>query len=273
MPELAEVEYYRRRWQCGLGEKIRAVGLHAETRIFRGSNIKLLRRTLPGSILTGSETHGKQMLFRFSNHRWLGLHLGMTGKLSVGKPGYKPDKHDHLVLYQANRALVFSDPRQFGRVRFHQGRDAPIWWSSLPMKLTSTRFTATVLRNFLQRHGRLPIKAALLLQSGFPGIGNWMADEILWHARMSPRTPVRQLQNTEIRNLWQKLRFVCREAIRKIASDLSDPPRGWLFHERWRSDGTCPRDGITLLRETIGGRTTAWCRKCQKQLPKQISDR
>jgi len=265
MPELAEVEYYRKQWHAGAGDKILAVKLHSQTRVFRGTNVGLLRRALPGTPLASSETHGKQMLFRFSNHLWLGLHLGMTGKLRAEKPDYEPAPHDHLVLYQTTRALVFTDPRQFGRVRFHQGIDPPTWWSSLPIQLTSAEFTPTVMRAFLQRHGRLPIKAALLLQNGFPGIGNWMADEILWRARVNPQTPVRQLQNTEIKNLWQKLRFVCREAVRNIAGALSDPPRGWLFHERWRRQGNCPRDGIMLARETIGGRTTAWCPKCQKR--------
>ena len=265
MPELAEVEYYRNRWHSGAGDKILAVKLHSQTRVFRGTNLALLRQALPGTFLAGSETHGKQMLFRFSNHLWLGLHLGMTGKLRVEKPDYKPDQHDHLVLYQTGRALVFADPRQFGRVRLHQGTDRPTWWSSLPIQLTSAEFTATVMRAFLQRHGRLPIKAALLLQKGFPGIGNWMADEILWRAKVNPRTRVGQLQESEIKILWQKLCFVCREAVRKIASDLSDPPRGWLFHERWHGQGKCPRDGTMLVRETVGGRTTAWCPKCQKR--------
>ena len=263
MPELAEVEYYRKQWECGLGQKILDVKLHPQTRIFRGTDTRLLRRMLSGSALNRSETHGKQMLFRFSNQLWLGLHLGMTGKLRVEKPDYKPNKHDHLVLYQREQALVFADPRQFGRVRFHEGVQAPTWWASLPVQLTSREFTAALMQRFLQRHGRLPVKAALLLQSGFPGIGNWMADEILWRARVNPRTSVRQLQKMQMKILWQNLRFVCREAVRKIADDLSDPPRGWLFHERWRRGGKCPRDGTTLRRETIGGRTTAWCPKCQ----------
>jgi formamidopyrimidine-DNA glycosylase len=188
----------------------------------------------------------------------------MTGKLRVEQADYKPKQHDHLVLHQTERALVFTDPRQFGRVRFHQGEDAPTWWSSLPIPLTSEHFSVSVMRAFLQRHGRLPIKAALLLQKGFPGIGNWMADEILWRAGLNPQTPAGQLPSAEIENLWRKLRFVCREAVQKMAGDLSDPPRGWLFHQRWRPQGKCPRDGRRLVRKTIGGRTTVWCPKCQK---------
>src|SRR2546427_10459608 len=120
MPELAEVEYYRRQWNPGLGVKIRAVRLHAATRVFRSTPPLILKRSLTGSRLLSSEAHGKQMLFRFSNEVWLGLHLGMTGELRVESPRFQPGKHDHLVLYQQRQALVFSDVLQFGHVRFHQ---------------------------------------------------------------------------------------------------------------------------------------------------------
>ena len=61
------------------------------------------------------------MLFVFSGGNWLGIHLGMTGKIRVEPANFRPDKHDHLALYQRERALVFTDSRQFGRVRFHHG--------------------------------------------------------------------------------------------------------------------------------------------------------
>src|SRR6185369_6388359 len=175
-----------------------------------------LASTLPGTRLVASEATGKQMLFRFSNHCWLGLHLGMTGKLSVAAASFSPDKHDHLVLFQKQRALVFNDMRQFGAVRFAQGPQPPAWWSQLPVSVTSREFTRAKMDDFLKRHGRLPIKAALLLQSGFPGIGNWMADEILWRGRINPHVRAGQLSPRFSKALWQSLRFVSREAVRRI---------------------------------------------------------
>ncbi len=263
MPELAEVEYYRKQWDCGLGAAIRAVALHPGKRIFRGANVEALQELLPGSKLRASEARGKQMLFRFSKGFWLGVHLGMTGKLCAEKPDFAPGKHDHLVLFQNKRALVFADTRQFGRVQFHQGVEPPDWWTNLPPDLTSPEFTVAVMEQFLQRHRQLPIKATLLLQKGFLGIGNWMADEILWRVRMHPRTRAGEIKGRTSQALWQSVRFVCRAAVKHIGKDFSDPPRGWLIHERWHSGGKCPRDGETLVRETIGGRTTAWCSRCQ----------
>jgi formamidopyrimidine-DNA glycosylase len=264
MPELAEVEFYRREWGCGLGARIEAVRLHADKRIFRGIAPGLLQKSLPGSRLLESEAHGKQLLFRFSNSSWLGLHLGLTGELRVDKARFTPGKHDHLVLYQNERALVFSDPRQFGRVRFALGPEPPEWWASLPAPLLSRKFTPAVMTSFLQRHGKLPLKAALLLQSGFPGLGNWMADEILWRTGLAPQRRAGELTFAETKRLWRIVRFVSRTALRSVLnSGYSALPSGWLFHQRWSSDGSCPRDGQRLARETVGGRTTAWCRACQ----------
>ena len=261
MPELAEVEYYRQQWNSGLGAPIKSVQLHGAKRVFRGSAPAAIKRALPGSLFLQSAAHGKQMLF--SNDIWLGLHLGMTGELRVEKPGFRPGKHDHLVLYQQSRTMVFSDPRQFGRVRFHHGAEPPEWWSNLPAPLLSRQFTPKLMKGILARHRKLPVKAALLLQSGFPGLGNWMADEILWQAHLNPCTPTAQFSGKELDRLWRVVRAVCRKAIKSVSKGYSALPPGWFFHQRWERKGRCPRDGSSLKRQTIGGRTTAWCSVCQ----------
>lgn len=263
MPELAEVDYYRRQWDPGLGSKILRVHFNGEKRPFRGNDLALFPK-LAGQKLITSESAGKQMLFRFTKDFWLGLHLGMTGKLSVAAASHAPAKHDHLVLYQRERALIFNDARQFGRVLIHQSKDAPPWWASIAPAVTSRAFTSGAMADFLVRHGRLPLKAALLHQKGFPGIGNWMADEILWRAGLSPKRLSNELKAAELARLHKEVRFVAREALLKIGKDFGDPPKGWLFHQRWSAKGTCPKHKVPLRRETIGGRTTAWCPRCQK---------
>jgi formamidopyrimidine-DNA glycosylase len=264
MPELAEVEYYRKRWDPGLGQKIKEVKLHPEKRVFRNISTNALAKLLPGAILLSSEARGKRMVFLFSKHLWLGIHLGMTGKLRVERSDFEPAKHDHLVLYQVKRALVFNDPRLFGKVLFHHGAGVPEWWSKLPADVYSKAFTSASVAKFLQRHRRLPIKAALLLQNGFPGIGNWMADEILWRAKIAPGTLGGNLQSDQIITLWRKISYVSQGALKHVSTDFSDPPKGWLFHERWKRKGQCPIHRIELSKATIGGRTTAWCHRCQE---------
>jgi formamidopyrimidine-DNA glycosylase len=120
------------------------------------------------------------------------------------------------------------------------------------------------VERFPRRHPRLSLKAVLLRQDGFPGVGNWMADEILWRARIHPGRLAGRVKPAEAKKLYRETRFVCREALRTISPDYGDPPAAWLFHRRWRRGGECPRDGSPLQRAEIGGRTTCWCGSCQK---------
>lgn len=264
MPELAEVEFYRRQWDPGMGQKITRVQLHPRKRIFRGSNTRALTRELTGSQLLRSSSWGKQMLFEFSGGNWIGIHLGMTGKLRVEPPGFPPEKHDHLVLHQAKRILVFRDARLFGRVRFHHDKVAPDWWRTGAPDIGSETFDQKFFSAFLRRHRRAPVKAVLLLQSGFAGIGNWMADEILWRAKILPAKLAGALSAPQRARLFRETRFVASESLRLVAPDFGDLPRDWLIHQKWKREGVCPRHRTRLEKGMIGGRTTAWCPRCQK---------
>ena len=263
MPELAEVDFFRRRWDLGVGQIILAVEAHGEKRIFRGIAPGVFHRQLTGAKLLGSESRGKQMIFRFSRGGWLGVHLGMTGEMRVERADFCGGKHDHLLLRQRGRTLVFADARLFGRLRFDVGAAPPSWWTRLPPPLDSAEFTVEALAAFLQRRSRSPLKRVLLDQARFPGVGNWMADEILWRARLSPSARGAQVDARAAKLLWKEIRFVCAGAMRIVSKDYSDPPKSWLFPHRWAKGGRCPRDGVLLGRATIGGRTTAWCPQCQ----------
>ncbi|PTY04962.1 DNA-formamidopyrimidine glycosylase [Opitutaceae bacterium EW11] len=273
MPELAEVEYYRKRWDPALGQTVARVILRPASRLLRGANPKHLSEALTGAVLESSAAAAKQMLFRFSGDAWLGIHLGMTGELKLAAPEYLVGKHDHLVLFTAQHALVFSDFRQFGRIQFSVGPEAPDWWTSIAPPVLSSEFTPEAVAGFLRRRQRAPIKAVLLMQERFPGIGNWMADEILWRAEIHPKRPAGSLSPDEIQALWREARWVCREALRTVGQDLRDPPRTWLFPHRWENGGVCPKTGVPLVREEIGGRTTCWSPGRQKLKPGKKSTR
>jgi formamidopyrimidine-DNA glycosylase len=273
MPELAEVEFYRKQWSPGLGRRVRAVRVHPHAKVFRACNVRRLTGRLAGATLLSSATSAKQMLFRFGGGRWLGVHLGMSGELRAEPAGYTPQKHDHLVLVQRERHLVFTDPRMFGRILFSVGRGPPGWWTHLAPPILSETFTIAAVADFLRRRGRTPIKPVLLMQERFPGIGNWMADEILWRAAIHPRRLAGALTPAEIRALWRESRRVCRLALATIAGRGNDVPPAlnvripdaWLFNHRWEDGGRCPRTGARLVREQVGGRTTCWSPARQKR--------
>ena len=272
MPELAEVEFFRKRWSAGHGAKVLAVKLHAGKKVFRDCHPAALARGLTGARLHGSSTAAKQMVFRFSGDLWLGIHLGMSGALRVESPDYKPAKHDHLVLVQRDRQLVFNDPRMFGGVLFATGPRPPAWWTRIAPAILAEAFTVAAVAAYLHRRARAPIKAVLLMQERFPGIGNWMADEVLWRAAIHPKRRAGSLTPAEVRQLHGECRKVCRMALDTIAGkgrylppNLNHHiPKSWLFWHRWEDGGRCPRTGKPLLREEVGGRTTCWSPARQK---------
>jgi formamidopyrimidine-DNA glycosylase len=98
-----------------------------------------------------------------------------------------------------------------------------------------------------------PLKARLLDQSRVAGIGNLMADEVLWRAGLSPLRLAGSLTPTEVRRLQRNLARTI-----EVLTDRGGSHRGDLMDER-RSGGRCPRDGTELTRTTVGGRTSWWC--------------
>ena len=269
MPELAEVEFFRKQWNPGLKQKILSVHLRAEKRVFRGISVDLARRGMIGQTLLSSHAHGKQMLFRIGPCGWLGIHLGMTGKLSIQPARYAAGPHDHLILRTADHCLVFCDPRLFGRIRFHRSPQPPDWWTQLPPAILSSAFDGPRLVGICHQHRKTSVKSLLLRQDSFPGIGNWMADEILWQTRIHPRTLGDSLSPLQIQKLYLSIRKVSREAMRMIGKDWSDPPRSWLFLHRWKTGRKCPRCHRSLARDAVSGRTTCWCPGCQPLLPRR----
>jgi formamidopyrimidine-DNA glycosylase len=267
MPELAEVDYYRRQWNAGLDERVSQVRVHPAARIFRDTPAAAMVQGLPGRSFLASHGHGKQMMFEFSDGAWLGLHLGMSGELTTAPPDQVPAKHEHLVIVLESQSLVFSDYRMFGKVTLEITDDgqAPQWWRELPAQVVESSFTKGLVHDFIQRFPKTPIKTLLLDQRGFPGIGNWMADEICWQLKIAPQTKAGSLESTQREAIWKMTRRVSREALRVIGTDWGDLPDSWLMNHRWRDGGICPRRGCKreLVREDLRGRTTCWCPGCQ----------
>ena len=263
MPELAEVAYYCSLWNPGKGRRIKRVQAHGSTRCFRELSGESVEDNLSGLTFKDSRTHGKRMLFQFSRGTWLGLHLGMTGKLLIRKSFEELQKHDHLALETSIGWLVFNDPRQFGKVELFQGENLPEEWANLPLELLSREFNYRRFEKLLSRRERAVLKSLLLDQALFPGVGNWMADEILWRARIRPDRRLESLSASELKALFDALKFVCRGAMKYVATDYSDPPKSWLFQHRWKAGGICPKTGDVLQRSDVGGRTTCWSKEWQ----------
>ncbi len=106
--------------------------------------------------------------------------------------------------------------------------------------------------------GTIAVKARLLDQSKIAGIGNLLADEILWQARISPARPVSQLRRQDIDRLYRALRSVLTSA----TAEGGGAHTGEVITAR-RPGGSCPRCGAEMRHGTVGGRSTWWCSREQ----------
>ncbi len=264
MPELAEVEFYRKQWSPGISKMVKRVHVHPDARIFREADPEIIQKQLKGKLLLDSHAHGKKLLFCFSGDIWLGIHLGMSGSMQVTIPEMVPARHDHLVLKMDSCTLVLMDPRMFGKVLFHQGKESPVWWSNLPAQPQDEAFDKAYFLSILKRFPRKSLKGLLLEQEVFPGIGNWMADEILWQARIHPALTGGELTSYRKNKLFACIKSVCEISLKIIGTEWGDPPETWLFQNRWKRGGICPVSGKPLEYETIAGRTTCFSPAIQK---------
>jgi formamidopyrimidine-DNA glycosylase len=270
MPELPEVEMARMYLQATiLHQPIRAVAVLDE-RILSGVSAEALELSLAGEQFISVQRHGKRLFLRLQDDLWLTLHLGLTGRLvylqarvaeadmvEADEVEAVPSHTRLLISFQNECRLAFDDPRIFGEVGLTE---------SPTILLAERKIGPDALQlnldGFLEimRGRRGAIKAMLLNQSLFAGLGNLYADESLFQAGICPRS--RGLGETELIALFSSIQEVMKTAL-STGANLANLPDSYLLPHR-HAAGTCPRDGSLLRHEKIGGRTSYYCPKHQK---------
>jgi len=246
MPELPEVERARAFVeQHGLGRQIVAAD-DRDSFVCRPHQPGEIDSALRGRTLTAALRRGKSMWFETDGGDGpvLGLHLGMAGRMVADVPE-APNHWDRFALsFQDGGRLALLDKRRLGRAVLNPdltqlGPDA-----------------AEVGRDeFRRRVGRggAPLKARLMDQSVIAGVGNLLADETLWQARLSPLRPAGDLSQDELDALRKTLRLCTRRAIRKGGVHTGEVIIGRGRGQR------CPRCQTDMERAVVGGRTTWFC--------------
>ena len=229
--------------------------------------------------LVSARRKGKQLWLEFSNLNFL-VHFGMTGALlvkGVAKPTFKEFKIDDSswppkfakfqIIFSGGICLAFCDPRRLGRCSIMDQCPTllpPV--SLLAPDPTTAEFKFKLMADKLRTTGG-SIKALLLDQQAVvSGVGNWIADEVLYQARIHPASSARSLSQEQAHALYKAIRFVTSFAC-SVNAESSRFPKEWLFHYRWgkgRNGTTIPGVGCVSF-ETIGGRTTAIVRSVQRK--------
>jgi formamidopyrimidine-DNA glycosylase len=256
LPEILEAEAARALIEArALGREIASVHAPDEWFLKRGLTPRGVRAALRGQSFVQARRRGKLLLVDVSTGATLGLHLGMSGRVLIdGEAAGDP------LVYASNKAdpawhrfgvgfadggwLYLRDPRRLGAVELdpHEDRLGP---DAFALSLAHLR--AVLAKS------NAPVKAVIMDQSRIAGLGNLLCDEALWRAGIDPARLASSLRDDEVKCLHRAIKDTLRVLGRRGGSHTGDLTSA-------RGPGLpCPRDGATLVRRTIGGRTTFSC--------------
>jgi formamidopyrimidine-DNA glycosylase len=293
MPELPEVETVVRGLQKSvLGRKILSVWIGKSDFIDNPAEFS----RLSGQKIAAIERFGKFMLLRLTNGEEsaaaetetvvavaesaasrerkayaasLLVHLGMTGQIAPSAADIPLEKHTHVSLtLDDGRELRYTDARRFGRMAY---LTADLLAKEIagagadPLEVSAAEFAERV------RSRNARIKALLLDQSVFRGVGNIYADESLWRAKIHPARVGAKLSVKEVETLRRVLQEILNRAIVLRGSSISDfldangEPGEYQRHHRayGREGKPCYRCRTPIRRVIVAGRSSYFCPKCQ----------
>lgn len=258
MPELIEVETYRRQAEAVVGRMIADAPV-LDPLGLRGADPDAVRAELVGRRVEAAERIGKLLLLP-TDGPVLGLRFGMTGRLLVdggstiggllyGGQGDDPAWDRYVVAFTDGTELRIRDPRRLGGLQLDPDTTA--------LGPEASTVTADQLSTALAR-SRTALKARLLDQSRLAGLGNLLVDETLWRAGIDPARTCDRIEPDEVPVLAAAIRDTVADLSRRGGSHTGDLQPARV------PGASCPRDGAPLERVTVGGRTTYRCPRHQR---------
>ena len=283
MPELPEVETTTKKLQPLVGKQIKSFN-GDWPRGARISTLNFIRRDIAGRKIISISRVGKSILFKLAvrsakdEERILAFHQRMSGRLLIVESRSKnhesrksEEKHVRVkILFLGGAELLFIDPRKFGVVWYGKPEEVmrDTYFSSLGADALAVPFKE--FRERLVGHKGM-LKAILLRQDIFAGIGNIVADEMLWEAKIHPKRNALTLGEKEIKALFMAMKTVLKRSIKAQGTTLRDwrHPDGESgnFQNLMRVYGQkgklCKRCGHKITRMVVVGRGTWVCPNCQ----------
>ncbi|KAF4399788.1 hypothetical protein G4B88_022871 [Cannabis sativa] len=244
MPELPEVEAARRAIQenC-LGKKIKKSVVADDSIVIDGVSASEFEAALLGKTIVAAHRKGKNLWLQLDSPPFPSFQFGMAGAIyikGVAVTKYKrsavkeddqwPSKYSKVfVELDGGMEFSFTDKRRFAKVRLLKDPASVPPISELGPDALLEPMTDDELVASLSKKKKVAIKALLLTQVS---IGNWIADEVLYQARIHPEQPAATLSRECCATLNKCIKEVVRYAV-QVDAESSRFPLEWLFHYRW----------------------------------------
>ena len=272
MPEIAEVETVRNTLkQRILNKEIKDVNIIYSRMI--ESDLTEFKKVLIGNSFKDIRRIGKWLIFDLGDY-YLLSHLRMEGKYFIKTNDEPIEKHEHVIFtFKDNTDLRYHDTRKFGRMNlikkeklYETEAIKKQGYEPFDKKLTSSY----LLEKF--KNKKLPMKTLLLDQTIISGLGNIYADEVLFAAKINPLKKGTEITKEECERIIESSKKIIEEAIKlggttikSYTSSLGVTGRFQQKLKAHKKEGKpCSVCGKPITRIKVGGRSTYYCKNCQK---------
>jgi formamidopyrimidine-DNA glycosylase len=266
MPELPEVEHAAGVIRRALRGRAIVEARAPASRVFRGGERRAFLGELRGQRFVGVERRGKWLLIDLEATS-LASHLGMTGAWIYLANGDAAPSHVRAsLLLDDGSTLVYRDPRLFGRLAVGPRGDleARLAIAELGPDPLHDGVDAKALQKIFARTSR-PVRVVLLDQTVLAGVGNILATEALFFAKVDPGRAAKTMTSAETRAIARGVEKAVRRGIGGFdgkylhAGEIENP---FIVYDR--AGEPCPRCKTSLEKRTIAGRTSTSCPSCQR---------
>lgn len=271
MPELPEVETVKETLKKRiLNQKINNVKI-LYPQMIEYPDSEQFKKEIINQTIIDIKRRGKWLLFELNDY-FLLSHLRMEGKYNI-KTNEKITKHEHVIFYFDSFNLRYQDTRKFGKMYLYKKEET---FTKKPLnQLGLEPWDENLNEKYLKEKYlkiKKPIKEVLLDQSIITGIGNIYADEILFLSKINPFSKPNELNEKKLREIIKNTRIVLEQAIKAGGTTIRTYTSSEGVHGRFQQNllvhnqTTCKKCKEQLEKVKIGGRTTYYCKKCQKTL-------
>jgi len=286
MPELPEVEITKKTLQKYVQDQyitdVKIKNYNLRYKINKNFRKKVIKKKIKKIT-----RRSKYLIFHLSDKTFFIIHLGMTGRILVGKNNTLLDtsfyssnssinKHNHLYFFFKKYVMIYNDTRRFGFIKFYTEEE--LLKSSHLIHLGVEPLSKSL--NFCYFKERIKgfkksIKNTLMDQSFICGLGNIYVNEALFISKISPGRMSFKIKDNEIVLLIKSIKTILKKSIVFGGSTIKDfhnsEGKSGQFQNFFKVYGKegqgCPRSSCngTIQRYVISSRATFFCTKCQAE--------
>ena len=286
MPELPEVEITKKTLQKYVQDQY-ITDVKIKNYNLRYKINKNFRKNVIKKKIKKITRRSKYLIFHLSDKTFFIIHLGMTGRILVGKNNTLLDtsfyssnssinKHNHLYFFFKKYVMIYNDTRRFGFIKFYTEQELLksshlIYLGVEPLsKSLNFRYFKERIKGF-----KKSIKNTLMDQSFICGLGNIYVNEALFISKISPERISFKIKDNEIILLIKSIKTILKKSIVFGGSTIKDfhnsQGKSGQFQNFFKVYGKegqgCPRSSCngTIQRSVISSRATFFCTKCQAE--------